>query len=248
MRRVSFMTAHKIFKRYIKRLRRLRHKYISQNLSKLTSKTDLNKTFDYLDISKVQIKIISSLRMKAEKLFSFMFELMKKFYTPLIYFFKEKNGRYRLYLEKKDKLDDDSKKILLNLNNLKKKEKQNINIAIELALNSPEEEGYKNNQDNLNDNNENKQLIFSTIKNSDDVLQESENDGIKIDTKMVMSMKNSNLSLSLIPSRYAKASQDRPLVFWLKRDTQELLSTKGALKQSSPSKQCHASEGWHPGK
>ena len=125
---MSFMTAHKNYRRLMKRLRRLRQKAIPKALSKLISKNDLNKIFDFLDISKAQIKIINSLREKAEKRFEFLYNLIHLPYGESIRLAKEKtglsrtlnvlrekHGRYKLYLETKSKLEDNSKQVLPNV-------------------------------------------------------------------------------------------------------------------------------------
>lgn len=108
------MTAHKNFRRFIKRLRRLRQKAIPKPLSKHIKQNSFNKIFDCQDVSKIQIKIINSLRKKAEKWVTFLRRLIDFIYRESIRlarekielnrirnFFRGKNARYKLYLEKK---------------------------------------------------------------------------------------------------------------------------------------------------
>ncbi len=163
MRRVGFMTAHKNFKRFLKRLRRLRQKKaIPINFYKLLPKYHLNKIVDLSEISKTQIKIIYSLIKKSEKILNLAQKLMDFFCSSFIaYLPKRKNGRYRLYLEKKNRPEDRSMQVLWNL--------QNIKMRTEIVLNVLEQKnGCQNFQHEVNKDDKNKPLIFSMLQAEDE--------------------------------------------------------------------------------
>lgn len=127
------MAKHKNFKRFIKRLKRLRKKAVPYGLSKLISKTDLSEIFDFFNITKTQIKIIEALRIRAEIKFKFLQKLMQlspggamrlaKEDTQLsrtLNVIRAENGRYQLYLETKSKLNNNQKQTLPDIRGAEK--------------------------------------------------------------------------------------------------------------------------------
>lgn len=175
MRRTGFMTTHKNFKRFLKRLRRLRLKAFFKDPSKHAIKIDF-KILDYNDTTKTQIKIIHSLRKKTENWLIFLQNIINLFYRALMFvstISRRKNGRYKLYLETQNNPEESEKEILPNLNYTKKTEtfskspRVNNDAGI-LLLNSlmldQEQENSATEKKELNVFYESKKLIFS--KNS----------------------------------------------------------------------------------
>ncbi len=87
------MARHKNFKRFIKRLKRLRQKSVPQCFSKLLSKNDLSQIFDFFNITKTQMKIIDSLSIQADVKIKCLHELMQYSQDRILYLPLENNNK-----------------------------------------------------------------------------------------------------------------------------------------------------------